>query len=217
MKLHETCSSRIYGFLRKSLPVDAAEDLTQETFLRLLQHKNLERKSITISYLFRVAQNLLRRRYNVAARARLIQETILKRQAAQLIHRVRESPPSAFESGPLHDALAELSPQEQTTIRLIVCEGHSYSQAANALNVPISTINNWKHRALNKLRGIIDAADDTDSELDRPQHQPTSGTAGSGEGRKQTPDTCQVDAPNQAMGSLRTDRLRLQRGTRVAG
>ena len=75
-KLHSTCASRVYGFLRKSVSPDIADDLTQETFLKLLQVRNLERKSISISYLFRIAQNLLRRRFNVTKRRREVMEKI---------------------------------------------------------------------------------------------------------------------------------------------
>ena len=70
LRLYDTCYPRIYSFLRRSVSPDVADDLAQETFLRLLSHKNIERMSISISYLFRVAQNLLRRRYNDLARRR---------------------------------------------------------------------------------------------------------------------------------------------------
>ena len=217
LKLHETCSSRIYGFLRKSLPVDAAEDLTQETFLRLLQLKNLERKSITISYLFRVAQNLLRRRYNVAARGRLIQEAIFRQQRGQFFTESLEvSSDSALESGPLDEALAQLSPEEQSTIRLIVCEGKSYAHAANSLKVPISTINNWKHRALTKLRGFIDAADGTGSE-NAGTGSDLRSTTSQRASREQAPGTSTSCGENPSLGGHGTHPQTLGRGARFAG
>ena len=173
MRLYEACSLRVYAFLRRSLPADAAEDLTQETFLRLLQLRNLEKKSISISYLFRVAQNLVRRRYNVAARSRAFHEKVLRNEVefaskvddpnAQLV---------ALEAEHLGPAIETLVPHERETIRLIVCEGLSYSDAARILQVPVSTVNNWKHRALRKLRGFIDAIN-TDSESNT-SRQPTA-------------------------------------------
>jgi RNA polymerase sigma factor (sigma-70 family) len=217
LKLHETCSARIYGFLRKSLPVEAAEELTQETFLRLLQHKNLERKSITISYLFRVAQNLLRRRYNVAARGRFIQETIYRQQATQFTKEPLEnSRENALESGPLHEALQQLSSEEQTTIRLIVFEGKSYSHAANALKVPISTINNWKHRALKKLRGLIDAADGTSSEYIH-SHSTFGSATPQGDCAEQAACEIPSHGKDSLLGSDRTARPAVRPGARAAG
>jgi RNA polymerase sigma-70 factor (ECF subfamily) len=174
LKLHKTCSSRVYGFLRKSVPPDIADDLTQETFLKLLQVKNLERKSISISYLFRIAQNLLRRRFNVSKRRREIMEKVA--QFDRPVHEKTSSGPVGIEALMLDEALESLTLHEQETIRLIICDGLSYTQAARVLDVPVSTINNWKHRALHKLRGIIDAADSqrtestTSSSMRRPDH-----------------------------------------------
>ena len=217
LKLHEACSARIYGFLRKSLPVEAAEELTQETFLRLLQHKNLERKSITISYLFRVAQNLLRRRYNVAARGRLIQETLFRQQTTQLSKEPQEDcGETTLESGPLQEALLQLSPEEQSTIRLIVCEGKSYSHAANALKVPISTINNWKHRALKKLRGLIDAADGTSSDYIH-SHCTHGSTTPEGDCAKQASGEKSSSRKDTSMGSHRAPRPAIRPEARAAG
>ena len=156
-KLHSTCSSRVYGFLRKSVSPDIADDLTQETFLKLLQVRNLERKSISISYFFRIAQNLLRRRFNVSKRKREILEKVAQFETPG--HEKKITEPLGIESIILDEALEGLEIHEQDTIRLIICDGLSYTQAARVLDVPVSTINNWKHRALHKLRGTIDAAD----------------------------------------------------------
>ena len=65
---------RVYGFLRKSTTPDVAEDLAQEVFLRLLQHPELDRLTISISYLLKIAHNLLRRRYARASRLRELLE-----------------------------------------------------------------------------------------------------------------------------------------------
>ncbi len=162
LKLHKTCSARVYGFLRKSVSSDIADDLTQETFLKLLQVKNIERKSISISYLFRIAQNLLRRRFNVMKRRREIMEKIARSETPAQERRRPE--PVGIEAMMLDSALEGLDLHEQETIRLIICDGLSYTQAARALDVPVSTINNWKHRALQKLRGTIDATDSRDSQ-----------------------------------------------------
>ena len=196
------------------MPADAAEDLTQETFLRLLQHKNLERKSISISYLFRVAQNLLRRRFNVAARGRLVLETVLRHDTDRFKKSLDPVPAPAIESGPLSDALSQLSPQEQNTVRMIVCEGRTYLETAHALNVPVSTVNNWKHRALTKLRGIIDAADDRESE----HLFSTTDTGTASRSRRERSDcSSQAHGPLGEVGGNRGDRIPSHRGSRVAG
>jgi DNA-directed RNA polymerase specialized sigma24 family protein len=52
--------------------------------------------------------------------------------------------------------MVHLTDNEQAAVRLIICRGLSYEQAARSLGVNVSTINNWKHRGVNKLRRIID-------------------------------------------------------------
>lgn len=194
-QLHSTCASRVYGFLRKSVSPDIADDLTQETFLKLLQVKTLERKSISISYLFRIAQNLLRRRFNVMKRRRQIMEEMARFETPA--HEVEQSGPVAIEASMLGEALESLTIHEQETVRLIICDGLSYTQAARVLDVPVSTINNWKHRALHKLRGTIDAADFQQSTSSEQPLHPLADPEGSG--RKQAP--CSQEAPGHDGGA----------------
>jgi RNA polymerase sigma factor (sigma-70 family) len=52
----------------------------------------------------------------------------------------------------IDDALQQLSNDERDAIRLIIQDGKSYTHAAKALGVTVTTINNWKHRGLSKLR-----------------------------------------------------------------
>jgi hypothetical protein len=102
----------------------------------------------------------------------------------------RSSELLGLESIMLDEALEGLDVHEQETIRLIICDGLSYTQAARALDVPVSTINNWKHRALRKLRGTIDAADSQDAKQpfsSTQQQRDLGGSRGEQETRSQTP------------------------------
>jgi RNA polymerase sigma factor (sigma-70 family) len=166
-RLHETCYARVYSFLRRSVPADVADDLAQETFLRLLSHKKIERMSISISYLFRIAQNLLRRRYNRLVRSQRHLHDQLKHQMASE-HKRPNTGFDAFEvdSDQLGRAIDQLSPKEREVVKLIVCQGLSYSAAAKVMDVPVSTVNNWKFRALSRLREFI--CTDHGAELEAP-------------------------------------------------
>jgi len=158
LDLFDRYYERVYAFLRKSTTPDVAEDLAQEVFVRLLQHPDLERLTISISYLLKIAHNLLRRRYARAARLReLLEERVHERgDLEEATPRARNADPAVdVESDILETALGLLSKDEQDAIRLIVCEGKSYQHAAEALGVSVTTINNWKHRGIVKLRELV--------------------------------------------------------------
>jgi len=158
LDLFDRYYERVYAFLRKSTTPDVAEDLAQEVFLRLLQHPDLERLTISISYLLKIAHNLLRRRYARAARLReLLEERVQGTDEFNGYTSSAAKDASAGEISPdvLETALGLLGKDEQDAIRLIVCEGKSYQHAAEALGVSVTTINNWKHRGIVKLRALV--------------------------------------------------------------
>jgi RNA polymerase sigma-70 factor (ECF subfamily) len=137
-----------------------AEDLAQEVFLRLMQHPELERLEISISYLLKIAHNLLRRRFSRATRLReLLEERVHRDGGDPELGTGHPEPESlGLTDGVLETALGLLGRDEQDAIRLIVCEGKSYQHAAEALGVSVTTINNWKHRGIVKLRKYIEEA-----------------------------------------------------------
>lgn len=163
--LYETAYHRVYGFVRRSVGEEAAEEISHEVFIRLLKVRNLERMTISVAYLLRIAENLLKRRFERAQRYRVI----LERSGMVVSEHTEDREQSqgwclggssqagvACDAGRLESVLRHLTSEEQTAIRLIVCEGLDYQAAARSLGVPVSTINNWKHRGLAKLRLLIE-------------------------------------------------------------
>ena len=169
LDLFDQYYERVYAFLRKSTTPDVAEDLSQEVFVRLLKHPELERLTISISYLLKIAHNLLRRRY---ARASRLHELLEERfaldggdEVARSRSRTRDADGGAdVGTDVLETALGLLAKDEQDAIRLIVCEGKSYQHAAEALGVSVTTINNWKHRGIVKLRKLVGTSMQSSSE-----------------------------------------------------
>lgn len=169
LDLFDQYYERVYAFLRKSTTPDVAEDLSQEVFVRLLKHPELERLTISISYLLKIAHNLLRRRY---ARASRLHELLEERfamdggdEVARSRSRTRDADGGAdVGTDILETALGLLAKDEQDAIRLIVCEGKSYQHAAEALGVSVTTINNWKHRGIVKLRKLVGTSMQSSSE-----------------------------------------------------
>ena len=140
-----------------------AIDVTQEVFIRLLQHPRLEELTLSVSYLIKVSHNLLRRRHSRSVRLRellttAVSDNLIERHGRpDRVNRDRKT--ERLESNQLQDAMSTLTADEQDAIRMIVWEGKSYEHAAESLEVSVTTINNWKHRGLAKLRKFADRSD----------------------------------------------------------
>lgn len=155
LSLFEAYYERVYAFLRKSAAPDLAEDLAQEVFVRLLQHPHLERLSISVSYLIKIAHNLLRRRYTRAARFRVIVEGRARSTGEAVEPPFARRGATFVDACAVENALDALTIDERNAVRMIVCEGKSYQHAAESLGVTVTTVNNWKHRGLVKMRRHI--------------------------------------------------------------
>jgi RNA polymerase sigma-70 factor (ECF subfamily) len=155
LDLFEQFYTRVFCFARKSLSPDQAEDIAQEVFSRLLQLKHLEElDEISVSYLIKIADNLIKRRYNRGQRFNRFLE------AAKVDPRRRErteSKPDEGLSARMANHLEHLSSSERDAVELVVCQGLSYQEAAHSLGVPVSTVNNWKYRGLQKLKELSEA------------------------------------------------------------
>jgi RNA polymerase sigma-70 factor (ECF subfamily) len=151
LELFESCFERVYGFVRKTADPDTAEEVTQDVFARLLFVHDFESKEITVSYLIKIADNLLKRRYRRQERWNKIGEDLGRDlsldQGAKAARQNLE-----VDDARVTAAMDRLSQDERAAVQLIVCEGLSYEDAARSLGVEVSTINNWKHRGIQKLK-----------------------------------------------------------------
>jgi RNA polymerase sigma-70 factor (ECF subfamily) len=150
LELFDAYYKRVYCFTRKSLAPSAAEDIAQEVFTRLLTVKALEEKTITSSYLIKIADNLIKRRYNKDQRKNQYIDS-QREEAIRDLRKSRHETPQ-WSSSEITIALSTLPTHERDAVRLVVCEGLSYEEASASLGVPVSTVNNWKYRGINKLK-----------------------------------------------------------------
>lgn len=152
LNLFEKYYERVYCFARRSVDAQTAEDIAQDVFVRLLDLPDLETRIIESSYLIKIADNLLKRRY------RKLQQ--FYRHAAEERERVCEAacrPGDRAGGGveqvsDLAESLRQLSQCEQDAVQLIILRGLSYDEAAAALGVKTSSVNNWKFRGLQRLK-----------------------------------------------------------------
>lgn len=151
LELFESCFDRVYGFARKTVDAETAEEVTQDVFARLLFIQDFETKEISVSYLIKIADNLLKRRYRRQERWATVGESLGRDQTQdQGAKAARQN--LEVDDARVTAAMDRLSQDERAAVRLIVCEGLSYEDAACSLGVEVSTINNWKHRGIQKLK-----------------------------------------------------------------
>lgn len=146
---------------------EIAEDLAQDTFIKVLNHIDRYRPEFKLSsWLFKIANNVaidhLRKRQletvsidgsphaasaaeveatqmDVAAR----QETALEEMEAKEIGRAIES------------AIESLRPEYRSCIMLRHVEGRSYEEIAAMLDLPLGTVKTYIHRARHQLREAL--------------------------------------------------------------
>jgi RNA polymerase sigma-70 factor (ECF subfamily) len=158
----------LYRFLlRMTRDATLAEDLFQETFLRLYRYRSsFDDREPFKPYLFRIAVNVVR-----DARSRRTPASSLDaplpggaQDGASLLDRVPQSGAPPGEDAErnekrtqVREAIAGLPDEEQEVVNLRVFEGLSFLQIAEATNVPVSTAKSRMRYALRRLRPVLEA------------------------------------------------------------
>ncbi len=130
----------------------AAEDITQETFLRYFEQ--LRRGHVVYNakaWLFRAAHNIALN--HIRDHGKLFQLEDPRIPSCQF---QGPTPEFSYERGNrrLEAALRQLSPQEQRCIELRA-EGLLYREIADLLGVRVSSVSNYMDRAIGKLRQAV--------------------------------------------------------------
>jgi DNA-directed RNA polymerase specialized sigma24 family protein len=96
-----------------------------------------------VGYLYRVGQSAVR--------------------AQSRWHRAPLFPPEPFDDelpvpdGDLAAALAKLAPDQRAAVMLVHAYGYRYAEAADLLDIPVSTLKNHLHRGGRKLRQLLES------------------------------------------------------------
>jgi len=141
-----------------------AEDLTQETFVKLLDELDKYRPELKLSsWIFKIANNIaidhfrLERLETVPLDDAPDDSTPRKvRGGATPITVLSDSTPEARALGPaIHEAIAQLKEQYRQCVMLRDIEGRSYEDIAEILNLPVGTVASYIHRARALLKGKL--------------------------------------------------------------
>ena len=127
---------------------EEAEDLVQETFVRVLARPRMIRGDGELAYLLRALRNTLVSQRRTAGR---------RPATAQLAEelgtgsRPQDDPAEAVETREVHDAIAELPEEFRDALVAVDVAGLSYNEAARALEVPQGTLTSRLFRARDRL------------------------------------------------------------------
>ncbi len=156
--------SLVYRMLRDK---ELAEDLSQETFIKVLNHIDSYRPEHKFSsWIFKIANNaaidhLRRTELDTLSLEGAPDAVTQERQAAtalQIGDRA-ESPLEEVEARELGShieaAVARLRPEYRACIILRHVEGRPYEEIAKILDLPLGTVKTYIHRARGELRQIL--------------------------------------------------------------
>jgi RNA polymerase sigma factor (sigma-70 family) len=151
-KLFETHRAAMFRFAyRLTSALDAAEDIAQECFLRLMRRPNYDyaRGSLR-QYLYGIVRNLVRQRQEANGR-----EVILDDEIADYTPAAQRSPDSAAStelSVIVQAAISALPPLQREALVLCEFEELSLGEAAVIVGADIGTVKSRLHRAREGLR-----------------------------------------------------------------
>ena len=146
---------------------ELAEDLTQDTFIKVLSHLDRYRTDFKFSsWLFKIANNVaidhLRRRQldTVSIDGSLHAMTAGAVEASRFdISDGSESALDEMEARELgsviEQAISGLRPEYRSCILLRHVEGRSYEEIASTLDLPLGTVKTYIHRARHELREAL--------------------------------------------------------------
>ncbi len=148
-ELVERYGSSVFGYLRRSgLANHVAEDMFQETFLRVHQHaRRYDPKRPFKTWLMTISHNLVRSHFRKAKVRRILvgwfgQHYDPPDQKADVLAKVE----SRDRAHHMEQALAELPDGSRRALILTQVEGLSQQEAADILGVPVPTIKTWIRR-----------------------------------------------------------------------
>lgn len=143
---------------------ELAEDLAQDTFIKVLNHIDRYRPEFKLSsWLFKIANNVaidhLRKRQLETVSMEGSPHAVTPDAVEATSFEVRAEAESALEEmearelgSAIERAIARLRPEYRSCILLRHVEGRSYEEIATTLDLPLGTVKTYIHRARHELR-----------------------------------------------------------------
>ena len=157
--------SLVYRMVRDR---SAAEDLAQETFIKVLNHIDRYVPEFKFSsWLFKIANNLaidhLRKKQLPTVSIDGAPDATTAAQIEATSFELASNTESALDElearelgGAIERAIAALRPEYRACIMLRHVEGRSYEEIAATLDLPLGTVKTYIHRARHELRRALE-------------------------------------------------------------
>ncbi|CAN5797055.1 RNA polymerase sigma factor SigW [soil metagenome] len=156
--------SLVYRMVRDR---EQAEDLSQETFVKMFNHiDRYDPEYKFSSWIFKIANNLTidsmrkKRLDTVSIDGSRHADTPDEVEASRITIQSRDANPEEYveakELGAeLELAIGDLRPEYRTAILLRHVEGRPYEEISEIMEVPLGTVKTYIHRARSELRGTL--------------------------------------------------------------
>ena len=147
----------LLNFFRRMGVYTDAEDLVQETFLRLYRYRARYRPSAQLrTFLYRMAgQIFVDHVRKVRRRRKLAQELRERARDAS-----SEGGARPQDDSPVREALARLPEPLRQTVVLRVYQELKYAEIAEVMAIPVGTVKSRMFMALRMLREVMDGTDE---------------------------------------------------------
>ncbi len=164
-KLYDMHIDRVYRhiYYRVGNQTDA-EDLTQQTFLKAWQAIDRYKKTTSpfIAWLMTISHNLVVDFYRTRKDKAYIEAEVLANHSTSSPEQAAEA---SFREQRLRRAILQLSADEQQVVTLRLMEGFEFTEIASLLKKKEGNIRVILHRALVKLRNILEKEGDLVQEI----------------------------------------------------
>lgn len=151
-------SYRVFALIRsKCGNEDLAEEITQSTFCTIAQKLATYTETGKFeAWIFRIAMNRMRDEMRRRKRHAVPMENEMIGVLAPGVIDERDEGETAKQVQRLRNAVCQLSSSDQDIIHMRHSAGMSYKQIADVLGEPMGTVLARQHRALGKLRSLMD-------------------------------------------------------------
>ena len=151
--------NQVFNFVFRILGSrDEAEDILQDTFMKIYQHLPRYKKQAKFSsYMFTIAHNLSMNRVNYRKRSQMKLDTLAQSDDDMSItERTPDAQLRENEIGTVvHRAIEKLPPKYKAALVLSEFEGFSYKQISDVLSCSVGTVKSRIFRARDLLRGYL--------------------------------------------------------------